>query len=83
MAKEKENRNKKHEKRMNKEEIKNLLEETISKMKQHTNKAKNLQKQEFQMKMHNMIVKTYEVTRRKENKYIAMYKGKNARMTNS
>ena len=32
-----------------------------------------MQKQEFQMKMHDMISKTYKITRRKDNKYVNMY----------
>ena len=44
---------------LSKEETKVLLEETISKIMAHTNKEKKLKKQEFQMRMHNMISKTY------------------------
>jgi len=50
------------------------LETTIQKMRNNNERGKVLQRQEFQMKMHDMITKTHEVTRKEKSKYIDMYK---------
>ena len=55
-------------------EIRELLETTIQKMRDNNQRGKVLHRQEFQMKMHDMITKTHEVTRKEKSKYIDMYK---------
>ena len=55
-------------------EIRQLLETTIQKMRNHNDREKVLQRQEFEMKMHDMITKTHEVTRKEKSKYIDMYR---------
>ena len=55
-------------------EIRELLETTIQTMRNQNDREKVLQRQEFQMKMHDMITKTHEVTRKEKSKYIDMYK---------
>jgi len=43
-------------------------------MKYHTNKEKQLDMQEFQMKMHSNLNDTYKVTRKQNGKFIRMYR---------
>lgn len=59
---------------MNQEETRQFLLETIKKIKYHNEKEKQLSEQEFKMKMHIMMQKTYSITRMKNSKYIKMYK---------
>lgn len=59
---------------MNQEETRQFLLETIKKIKYHNEKEKQLSEQEFKMKMHKMMQKTYSITRMKNSKYIKMYK---------
>jgi hypothetical protein len=59
---------------MSNTEIRRLLETTMQKMRNHNDREKVLQRQEFEMKMHDMITKTHEVTRKEKSKYIDMYR---------
>ena len=59
---------------MSQEETKEFLLETIKKIKQHKEKEKELGEQEFKMKVHEMMQKTYNITRAKNTKYIKMFK---------
>lgn len=59
---------------MSRSEIRQLLETTMQQMRNQNDREKVLQRQEFEMKMHDMITKTHEVTRKEKSKYIDMYR---------
>ena len=63
----------KEEKILSKDEIKALLDETIYRMRQQNIKDKRLSKQEFQLRMHDMITKTYKITRRKNQNEVNIF----------
>jgi len=47
---------------------------TITKIRDQNEKDKELSKQKMQIKLHEMMEKTYTITRNENNKYINMYK---------
>lgn len=65
---------------MTEEELRELLLSTISKIKKHNEWEKQLSQQKFQMKMHEMMEKTYDVTRKSNTKFINMFKDQISQM---
>ena len=59
---------------MTEKQLRNLLLKTITKIRDQNEKDKELSKQKMQIKLHEMMEKTYTITRNENNKYINMYK---------
>lgn len=59
---------------MTDEEVRQLLLSTITKIKKNNEWEKQLSQQKFQMKMHEKMEKTYDVTRKENTKFINMFR---------
>ena len=53
--------------------MKKLLHSTISKIRKHVKRDKQLTQQQSKIRMHELMEKTFSVTRKKNTKYVTMY----------